>query len=201
MGKSLGHGPVRTLVILVGVLTVPGGELHSQWSHVRYGVSLTNAFSVKSPLDFLESVRPGSVVLDASFPLSVRRWWRFEYSFGLIPLAWVRRSIVGDVYPRVRGTSFGVGVSPVGLRTVVGSRRVAVEASISGAVLRYNHPTPAANAAKTNLLGSVSVGIRVQLRGADIRGGYRRSHISNAGRADFNPGIDSAEFYVGIWFP
>lgn len=200
LAKSLRDRPVRALVVLLGILTLAGSELSAQRGHSRYGVVLTHALSVRSPAHFVEAVRPGSVVFSASLPVSSRRWWRLEYSFDLIPLAWVRRSVVGDPPLRECDTSFGFGVRPAGLRMVLGRPRVSVEAAISGAVVRYNRPTPALDAAKTNFIGSVSVGLRVQALGVDLGGGYRRTHISNGDRADYNPGIDSAEVYIGVWF-
>jgi hypothetical protein len=199
MRKRLRDGSTGTFALLLGVLTVSAADLHAQWDGLRYGVVLTNALAVSSPVEALEPMRPGSVVLDASLPLYVRNAWRVEYSFGLIPLAWVRQSIVGISASRVRDTSLGVGVRPVGLQILVGSGRVAIEGSAHGAILRFGRPTPAANAAKTNFVGSLSVGLRVQVRGVDLAGGYCRSHMSNGDRADFNPGIDSAGFYLGIW--
>jgi hypothetical protein len=201
VGRSLEDSLVRTLVILLAVLTVPASELHAQRGHRRYGVFVTHALSVRSPAHFVEPVRPGSIVFVASLPFVVRPWWSLEYSLGVIPLAWVRRSVVGDPPTRERSTSFGVGVRPVELRAALGSRRVTLEASIAGAVLRYGQPTPTLDAANTNFLGSASVGLRVQSLGLDISAGYRRAHMSNGGRADFNPGIDSNEIYLGVWFP
>jgi hypothetical protein len=190
----------RTFLILLALLTVSGSELRGQTGHRRYGVVVTHALSVRSAADFVERVRPGSIVLVASPLFVVRRWWSLEYSFGVIPLAWVRRSVAGDPPVRERSTALGVGVRPLGLRAVVQSPRVAFEATVSGAVLAYGRPTPTLDAASTNFLGSVSVGLRVQLLGVDINAGYRRAHMSNGGRADFNPGIDSNEVYLGVWF-
>lgn len=99
--------------------------------------------------------------------------------------------------------TLGVGVSPVGLQ--VRSRLTPALALVGGlgaGVLYFARPVPDHEAARLNFVGEVGGGIEVALRPERILAvGYRFQHISNAGIAAINVGMNTHLVVVGVVVP
>lgn len=66
--------------------------------------------------------------------------------------------------------------------------------------MRFDVPTPAANASRLNLTAEAALAMRMEVPGAHLVLGYRVHHLSNAGWwGAVNPGIDSHMAYLGFW--
>lgn len=201
---------LRAIVLTLTTLSVVSVECDAQAAGFQYGVVHSQSLAARSHLDVVEPARFGSVEFNATLVVARGGWWHAEYGFGLIPLAWVRGSfreaiilIPPDRLFGVdggRATRYAVGVRPVALSIVLGLEAVALEFSADGSVLRFSSPIPAANGARTNFAGSVGAGMRVRLPVGYLSFGYRFSHLSNAGRARFNPGLESHLIHMGVWW-
>jgi len=98
-----------------------------------------------------------------------------------------------------RGTSYGVGLKPVGLQLVRKGDHVSLFAGLTSGFVVFDKPTPAANARRLNYVGEVEAGMRIRTgSGTELVGVYRWNHISNAGTAELNPGLDSHMIFLGF---
>ena len=100
--------------------------------------------------------------------------------------------------------AFGVTASPVHMRWNVGpgrSRPLRVFAEASGGIVYTNVPVPMRTTTTFNFIDQAGFGLRL---GRNPRRawllGYRFQHISNAGRAKPNPGVNFNFVYGGVSF-
>lgn len=197
-------------VALLLAIATPGIAA-SQSTHVEVGIFRSTSFGTGGPLSAVETTQFHSVEVDVSVPVLARGRWRLDASLGVIPLAWVRETALGPatvastqdrwLVPTQdgRATSRGLGVRPLGLRGILGTGKVQLQAEAGAGVLRFGIPTPSSNATRLNFSGELGVGVRVELARSHVGFGYRLHHLSNAGRGDVNPGIDSHMLYAGFW--
>ena len=96
-------------------------------------------------------------------------------------------------------TVYAAGFSPLQLRyNFIANRRSVPYVEIGGAVLGSTEPIPE-NTSRVNFLTHGGVGLQLlhhQSRTLQI--GMRYQHISNAGIAEHNPGINSLYFFTGL---
>ena len=97
----------------------------------------------------------------------------------------------------------GVGLAPVGLQFRTRLRpAVAVVAGGDAGVLYFARPVPDYEAARLNFVGEIGGGLELTLRADRILAlGYRFQHISNAGIAPVNVGVNTHLLLVGIVIP
>jgi hypothetical protein len=96
----------------------------------------------------------------------------------------------------------GLRIKPAGLRGWIGGDDLRLEADASAGVLRFGTPLLAANAAKLNFVYEMGVGLRMSwLAQGGVVVGYRRHHVSNAGLAEVNPGLNSHMLFLGLPIP
>lgn len=154
-------------------------------------------------------VRLGLLEAGTSFRLITGGRWEVEYPVTVIPFLMVRetplaagvflddRWVVDAATPR--GTSYGVGLKPVGLQLVRTGGHVSLFAGLTSGFVVFDKPTPAANARKLNYVGEVEAGMRLRTGArTELVGVYRYNHISNAGTAELNPGLDSHMIFLGL---
>ena len=100
---------------------------------------------------------------------------------------------------RLPERSYAFGLSPFGLEVVVPVwRRAAVFAASSGGALIFTHQFPDVTGRRTNFTLEAGGGVRVRISAAQwAQLGYKYHHISNAGTAFANPGLDGNIFYAG----
>lgn len=95
---------------------------------------------------------------------------------------------------------FGFGVAPLGLqlRHRLASR-IQAHADLSGGVLRFAREMPMEGAARLNFTAQLGAGLLVGRPGRlGLALGYKFYHISNAGTATHNPGLDNHMLVVGL---
>lgn len=100
-------------------------------------------------------------------------------------------------------TTVGVGVAPAGvqLRTRLGSRLALVGGGSAG-VLYFARPVPDHEAARLNFVGDIGGGLELSLRvDRVVTLGYRLQHISNAGFAPINVGMNTHLLLIGVVIP
>lgn len=159
--------------------------------------------------DVLSPLSLTTLELELALPLRTRDRWGLEYHVRAVPLAMMRQNPTdpammgsrGWFLPQStqRGSTLGIGVKPAGLRGWLGGEDLRVEADASLGILRFGTPLLAANAAKLNFVYELGIGLRLSwLARGGVVVGYRRHHISNAGLAEVNPGLDSHVLLVGV---
>jgi hypothetical protein len=123
-----------------------------------------------------------------------RRAGNFELLLEISPFMWVHQ-------PQ---NAFGLTASPLHMRWNFGrmwSPPVRVFAEASGAVVYTNVPVPVRATTTFNFIDQAGFGLRL---GRNPRRtwllGYRFQHISNAGRAKPNPGVNFNFVYGGVSF-
>lgn len=101
--------------------------------------------------------------------------------------------------PRLAQRSYAVGVSPFGLEIASPANlRVSVFAATAGGGLVFTHPFPDVTGRRTNFTLEAGGGVRVRIGAAQwAQLGYKYHHISNAGTAFANPGLDGNVLYAG----
>ena len=101
-----------------------------------------------------------------------------------------------------RYTSVGFGVAPLGaqLRLSIAPRVNLTTAVTAGAVY-FSRPVPDYEAARLNFVGEMGFGAELTLTNRRALAiGYRFQHISNAGTAPLNMGLDSHLLAIGLVF-
>lgn len=100
---------------------------------------------------------------------------------------------------RLPKRSYAVGFSPFGVEAVAPLwRRVAVFAASSGGGLFFTRQFPDVTGRRTNFTLEAGGGVRVRIGATHwAQLGYKYHHISNAGTAFANPGLDGNIFYAG----
>lgn len=207
-----GHGAralARGVVLAMGLFSLCDGRARAQAPTWHYGVQYAGSFSTDGVLGEDFGLGFSSVDVDVAIEFGGDQDWVMEYTASAVPIAWVRNTLLSSIVVipgrgivttgEGRKTTRGFGVRPLGLRTVIGRGTLGVYGETSLGVMRFGSPTPAANTAKLNFAATVGGGLRVRVRGSGINLGYRRQHLSNAGRGTSNPGINSDLFYVGFW--
>ena len=159
--------------------------------------------------DVLSPLSLSTVEVEIALPFGTRERWGLEYHLRVVPLAVMRNNPTqaammgsrGWFLPQTteRGSTFGFGIKPAGLRGWIGGDDLRLEADASAGVLRFGTPLLAANAAQLNFVYEMGVGLRMPWPGrGGVVVGYRRHHVSNAGLAEVNPGLNSHMLFVGL---
>lgn len=97
-------------------------------------------------------------------------------------------------------TTYGVGLSPIGLRLNyrTGARVEPYVAGSTGAVYFFQS-LPDGRGKAMNFMVDAGVGLQIGLTSQTMLSvGYRYHHLSNGFRGDINPGIDSHLFHAGL---
>jgi len=96
----------------------------------------------------------------------------------------------------------GLAASPLHMRwNFSAGARARIFAEASGGVIYTNHAVPIRAATSFNFIDQAGFGVRIAGRARrQWLAGYRFQHISNAGRAEPNPGANFNFVYVGVTF-
>jgi lipid A 3-O-deacylase len=132
-------------------------------------------------------VRYGWVLTDPVGPGFLRG--RFEYAVDVVP--------VFLVFQRT-GTAYGFGLNPFALKwNFATHRKVAPYVDIGGGTLFTNNQTPPGTS-RVNFTTSGALGVHFLQRKYNWSAEVRYMHISNAGLATPNPGINTIQVRLGF---
>lgn len=94
---------------------------------------------------------------------------------------------------------YAVGLAPFGLEvTSPAEKRVSAFLSSAGGALLFTRSFPDVTGQRTNFTLEAGSGIRVRVGHSQwVQLGYKYHHLSNAGNAFANPGLDGNLFYAG----
>ncbi|HLM03368.1 MAG TPA: acyloxyacyl hydrolase [Pyrinomonadaceae bacterium] len=141
----------------------------------------------------------------------------YAYLFGITPLvvafrnevrnpAYISPTATPNVYPTVRETTYGFGISPANFRfTFLPRRRVKPFLKLGAGALYFNKPLPVPYAGRYHFMGDWGGGLMIHSKKNPKRFlsiGYRYFHISNANiyGKENNPGYNANTFYLGFSF-
>ncbi len=112
----------------------------------------------------------------------------FEYALDAIPIYLVMHS----------GTTYGAGFNPLVLKwNFAGNHKLAPFVELAGGTLFTNHDVPAGTSA-VNFRSGAALGLHIFGRRANGVLAVRYEHISNAGLASPNPGINTVQVQLGF---
>lgn len=161
-----------------------------------------------------------TVTFGTAFRRQLGRHWAIDYTIDAIPLTVSSRTPMdlregrcheraiepgepesSPLCPRLTyGTIVGAGVLPLGLQLVAfPGARVGLAARAAAGLVAFNRPIPDPGARRVNFLVGISGGVEFRLRNQRrISVGYRHEHVSNAGTADVNPGLNARMIFLGM---
>lgn len=141
--------------------------------------------------------------------LAANRSVALQYTADLIPLAIATGNIeqtttttttAGTVTTFRRGTTYGVGVTPLGLQLDFrNGSNVKPFIHVNGGLLGFTDPMPLPDAGGLALVGETGAGLRVftsERRAVNF--GVRFHHISNGDRSGSNRGLNQFIIYAGF---
>lgn len=101
-----------------------------------------------------------------------------------------------------RGSVYGFGFLPIGLKFNFGARRrVKPFAGGSAGFIRFREPVPVFDTTRTPFAFDFGGGVQIFSGGRQsLTVGYKFHHISNANTSPVNPGLDSNIIYAGYSF-
>lgn len=181
----------------------PGRAPRSNFALVR-GMNEFGLWAGGSPdsVDFIGRVPDTSLVLVGLRYGRILAAWEslsLEYTFDILPAAVV---FAPERVRRRDSTTYGAGVSPLGFKINFGQEswiKPFVAASIG--FLYFQDEVPVPDSSRFNFTPEIGAGLQFFLTPRTaLTLGYKFHHISNAGRSDRNPGLDSNVIYLGYSF-
>ena len=136
---------------------------------------------------FNAGLRYGWVLTGPHLPSFLRG--RFEYAVDAIPLFLVFQPA---------NTAYGVGIDPLGLKwNFQHHGRISPYLELTGGVLFTNHDVPTGTNT-VNFMDQAAFGMHILRAKHNVSVEVRYLHISNAGLATPNPGVNTVQVRVGI---
>jgi lipid A 3-O-deacylase len=163
-----------------------GGHEIEIWTGGGHG---TNG-STSSDSVFNMGVRYGWIITEPHLPGFLRG--RFEYAVDAVPVFLIFQPA---------NTAYAAGLNPIGLKWDFVTRgSIAPYMELGGGVLFSNHEAPTGTST-INFTPTGAIGMHVLGKKLAWSVEARFLHISNAGLANHNPGINTAELRIGVgWF-
>jgi hypothetical protein len=136
---------------------------------------------------FNAGLRYGWILTDAHLPWFLRG--RFEYAVDAVPVFLVFQPT---------NTAYGVGFDPLGLKWNFERRgRISPYLELTGGTVFTNHDVPTGTNT-VNFMDQAALGLHVLGAKHNVSLELRYMHISNAGLATPNPGINTVQVRLGI---
>jgi hypothetical protein len=136
---------------------------------------------------FNAGLRYGWVITDLHLPSFLRG--RFEYAVDAVPVFFVFQPA---------NTAYGAGFDPLGLKwNFQRHGRISPYLELTGGVLFTNHDVPASTNT-VNFMDQAAFGVHFLGPRHNVSIELRYMHISNAGLANLNPGVNTVQVRLGI---
>jgi lipid A 3-O-deacylase len=160
-----------------------GGEELQVWAggghSVAGGRGSTDAFNA--------GLRYGWILTDEHLPGTLRG--RFEYAVDAVPLFLIFQPA---------NTAYGVGFDPLGLKWNFKRRgNISPFLELAGGVVFTNHNVPTGTNT-VNFMDQAALGMHILRANYNVSLELRYMHISNAGLATPNPGMNTVQVRLGI---
>jgi hypothetical protein len=136
---------------------------------------------------FNAGVRYGWVITDLHLPSILRG--RFEYAVDAVPVFVILQPL---------NTAYGAGFDPLGLKwNFQHHGRFSPYLELTGGVVFTNHEVPAYTNT-VNFMDQAAFGTHILNEKYDWSVEVRYMHVSNAGLANLNPGVNTVQVRLGI---
>jgi hypothetical protein len=136
---------------------------------------------------FNAGLRYGWVITDLHLPSFLRG--RFEYAVDAVPVFLVFQPA---------NTAYGAGFDPLGLKwNFQRHGRISPYLELTGGVLFTNHDVPASTNT-VNFMDQAAFGVHILGPRHNLSLELRYMHISNAGLANLNPGVNTVQVRLGL---
>jgi len=136
---------------------------------------------------FNAGLRYGWIITDLHLPSFLRG--RFEYALDAVPVFLAFQPI---------NTAYGVGFDPLGLKwDFQRHRTISPYLELTGGVLFSNHDIPPGTNT-VNFMDQAALGMHILGAKHNVSLELRYMHISNAGLATPNPGVNTVQVRLGI---
>ena len=136
---------------------------------------------------FNAGLRYGWILTDAHLPSFLRG--RFEYAVDAVPVFLIFQPA---------NTAYGVGFDPLGLKwNFERHGRLSPYLELTGGVVFTDHNIPR-YANTVNFMDQAALGVHILGAKHNVSLELRYMHISNAGLANLNPGINTVQVRLGI---
>jgi opacity protein-like surface antigen len=133
--------------------------------------------------------------------------WALKYIAEVVPVAIIEQPQQGHTMsghsedlPGSKQNIYGAGISPFGLQMNL-RRGSILQPYINGTagVIYFTDKVPVEDSSNFNFMLGLGAGVEIWYReNQSLIFGYKYQHISNAGTAPQNPGVDSNLFYIGF---
>src|SRR5499427_10508846 len=185
--------PTRSLLVLL-LLIIPnllsaqvGPEAGGHEVQIWAGGGHTVAGGRGNTGAFNAGLRYGWVLTNPHLPSFLRG--RFEYAVDAVPVFLAFQPT---------NTAYGVGFDPLGLKWNFQSHsRISPYLELTGGVLFTNHDVPTGTNT-VNFMDQAALGMHILGAKHNVSVELRYMHISNAGLATPNPGINSVQVRLGV---
>jgi hypothetical protein len=205
------------ILSVVGLAQAPDNSSSSNAQSTTEGIQKRwNEFGVWGGISFnsptligkTPDARFGNIGLRYGRVLAASKTVAFEWTIDAVPVAVlsnnrftaVPNGTGGFVITQTRKSVYAWGLSPIGLKfNFRRNRRVQPFGQATGGFLYFNKQVPVDGAARFNFTFDFSGGVQIvnpNRRAFTI--GYKYQHISNAYRANFNPGVDVQMIFAGF---
>jgi hypothetical protein len=153
------------------------------------------------------NARFGNLGLRYGRVLAASKTVAFEWTIDAVPLAILANDRftavptgTGFIFPKTRKSVYGFGAAPIGLKlNFRRNRRVQPFGQATGGFLYFKEQVPVDGAARFNFTFDFSGGVQIVNSNRHAYTiGYKYQHISNAYRANFNPGVDLQMIFFGF---
>jgi lipid A 3-O-deacylase len=186
---------LRALLVAIGCFAIQAASAHAQagpeggghelqvWTGAGHGLNGSTSDTGVWNL----GVRYGWVLTDPIGPGPLRG--RFEYAVDVVPVFLLTQR---------NGTAYGFGVNPFALKwNFVSRQALAPYAEVGGGTLFSNTQVPPGTS-RVNFTTSAAFGLHFLHSKYNWSAEVRFMHISNAGLATPNPGINTVQFRLGL---
>ncbi len=131
--------------------------------------------------------------------LATPDWGAVKWTADIVPVALVRRPALTTPTVLPANTTYGGGITPIGLQFNFGKRRWQPFFAGNAGLLYFTEQVPVPDSSQFNFTFSFGGGIEIFTAGnMSFQFGYRFHHISNAYTGATNPGIDSNLLFGGL---
>jgi hypothetical protein len=212
-------GPMGKLVLaaaLLGGIAVGAGAQAHDTTHVENYYGAWGGLAQNSRPGLFGATPGRDVAVTAlrmTIPLGANGAVAWDWVGDLVPAAWVsmpRPETVGSkcgsqsCFTRAgfagQDAAYGLGIAPLGIQLRFRPGHVVQPyVGMGGGMLWFQREIPIERAAQMNFTADAGLGLLLGKPGhLGVMAGYKLHHISNAGTARRNPGMDNYMIYAGL---
>lgn len=208
----VGNAAFVLAAAVFGLATAAGAQEPRLRDRVAHRIGVWGGLSTANPRVFAgitDGLDLALVAGRASWRLAAGDRYALEWMVEVYPAAWLtgRPDIrlpepapEGSIPPVRELQAFGVGLAPLGLRGLIGiSPRLRLSLETGAGMMFFTRPVPNELGRGANFTYQIGAALEHDIdQRRSLMLGYRLLHISNAGSAVWNPGIENGVLHFGL---